>query len=36
MVTQLLTDGGGPLYRQACHDDLRAIVEQATRALEVA
>jgi hypothetical protein len=35
MVTQLLADGGGPLYRRACHDDLRAIVEQATRALEV-
>ena len=35
MVTRLLTDGGGPLYRRACHDDLRAIVEQATRALEV-
>jgi hypothetical protein len=35
MVTQLLTDGGGPLYRRACHEDLRAIVEQATRALEV-
>jgi hypothetical protein len=24
----------GPLYRWACHDDLRAIVEQATRALD--
>jgi hypothetical protein len=35
MVTQLLTDGGGPLYRSACHEDLRALVEQATRALEV-
>jgi hypothetical protein len=34
MVTQLLADGGGPLYRRACHEDLRAIVEQATRALD--
>ncbi len=34
MVTELLTDGGGPLYRQACRDDLRAVVEQATRALD--
>jgi hypothetical protein len=33
MVTQLLTDGGGPLYRRACHDDLTALVEQATQAL---
>ena len=35
MVIKLLTDGGGPLYRRASHGDLRAIVEQATRALEV-
>jgi hypothetical protein len=33
MVCQLLTDGGGPLYRRACRDDLAAIVEQATQAL---
>jgi hypothetical protein len=33
MVYQLLTDGGGPLYRRACRDDLTAIVEQATHAL---
>jgi hypothetical protein len=33
MVYQLLTDGGGPLYRRACRDDLTAIVEQATQAL---
>jgi hypothetical protein len=33
MVCQLLTDGGGPLYRRACPDDLTAIVERATQAL---
>jgi hypothetical protein len=33
MVYQLLTDGGGPLYRRACRDDLTALVEQATQAL---
>jgi hypothetical protein len=33
MVCQLLTDGGGPLYRKACRDDLAAIAEQATQAL---
>ena len=33
MVRQLLTDGGGPLYRRACRDDLTALVEQATQAL---
>jgi hypothetical protein len=33
MVCQLLTDGGGPLYRRACRDDLTVIVEQATQAL---
>jgi len=33
MVNQLLTDGGGPLYRKACRDDLAVIAEQATRAL---
>jgi hypothetical protein len=33
MVSQLLADGGGPLYRTACGDDLSAIVERASRAL---
>jgi hypothetical protein len=33
MVYQLLTDGGGPLYRRACRDDLTALVERATQAL---
>lgn len=33
MVSRLLADGTGPLYRQACRDDLAAIVERATRAL---
>ena len=33
MVCQLLTDGGGPLYRKACRDDLAAIAERATQAL---
>ena len=35
MVSQLLADGTGPLYHQACRDDLAAIVERATRALTV-
>ncbi len=33
MVSQLLADGGGPLYRAACRDDLNAIVERASAAL---
>jgi hypothetical protein len=33
MVSQLLADGGGPLYRPACRDDLAAIIEQAEQAL---
>ena len=33
MVSRLLADGTGPLYRQACRDDLATIVERATRAL---
>jgi hypothetical protein len=33
MVSQLLADGAGPLYREASRDDLGALVEQATRAL---
>jgi hypothetical protein len=35
MVSQLLADGTGPLYHQACRDDLAAIIERATRALTV-
>ncbi len=33
MVTRLLSDGTGPLYRQACRDDLGVTIERATRAL---
>ena len=33
MVSQLLADGTGPLYSQACGDDLAVIIERATRAL---
>jgi hypothetical protein len=33
MVSLLLADGMGPLYREACRDDLGAIVERATQAL---
>jgi hypothetical protein len=33
MVTRLLADGMGPLYREACHDDLSAIIERAIHAL---
>ena len=33
MVCQLLTDGGGPLYRRASREDLTVLVEQATQAL---
>jgi hypothetical protein len=33
MVSQLLADGTGPLYREACPDDLGCLVEQATHAL---
>lgn len=35
MVSRLLADGTGPLYRQACRDDLAAIIQRATRALTV-
>lgn len=35
MVSQLLADGTGPLYREACRDDLAVIIERATRALTV-
>ena len=33
MVSQLLTDGGGPLYRAGSQDDLDAIIERASQAL---
>lgn len=33
MVSQLLTDGGGPLYRAGSRDDLNAIIERAAQAL---
>jgi len=33
LVCQLLTDGGSPLYREACRDDLAALVEQAVQRL---
>jgi hypothetical protein len=33
MVTRLLSDGAGPLYRPACRDDLGVIIERATQAL---
>jgi hypothetical protein len=33
MVSQLLADGGGPLYRPACRDELVAIIERAGQAL---
>jgi hypothetical protein len=33
MVSQLLADGGGPLYRAGARDDLDAIIERAAHAL---
>lgn len=33
MVSQLLADGRGPLYREACAEDLGAIIGRAVRAL---
>jgi len=33
LVSQLLADGGGPLYRAASRDDLTESVERASRAL---
>jgi len=33
LVSQLLADGGGPLYRAASRDDLTEFVEQASGAL---
>lgn len=33
MVSQLLADGGGPLYRVGSRDDLDAVIERASQAL---
>ena len=33
LVSQLLADGGGPLYRAGSRDDLDAIIERAAQAL---
>jgi hypothetical protein len=33
MVSHLLADGGGPLYRADSRDDLGAVIEQASQAL---
>jgi hypothetical protein len=33
MVSQLLADGTGPLYREASADDLGGLIGKATRAL---
>jgi hypothetical protein len=33
MVSQLLADGGGPLYRVGARDDLDAMIERAAHAL---
>jgi hypothetical protein len=33
MVSQLLTDAGGPLYRAGSRDDLNVIIERASQAL---
>jgi len=33
MVSQLLADGTGPLYRGACRDDLGAVIQRAAHAL---
>jgi hypothetical protein len=33
MVSQLLTDAGGPLYRAGSRDDLDVIIERASQAL---
>jgi hypothetical protein len=33
MVSRLLADGAGPLYREASHDDLGALAERAAHAL---
>jgi hypothetical protein len=34
LVTQLLADGTGPLYREAARDDLGTLAERAARALD--
>ncbi len=34
MVSQLLADGRGPLYREACPEDLGAIVGHAVQTLD--
>ena len=33
MVSLLLTDGAGPLYREASAEDLGDLIDKATRAL---
>jgi hypothetical protein len=33
LVSQLLADGGGPLYQRASRDDLGVLIERAARAL---
>jgi hypothetical protein len=33
MVSQLLADGAGPLYNEACGDDLGVVIGKVTRAL---
>jgi hypothetical protein len=33
MVSQLLADGGGPLYRAGARDDLDAVIERVAQAL---
>ena len=33
IISQLLTDGTGPLYYQGCADDLSDIIENASQAL---
>jgi hypothetical protein len=33
MVSQLLADGAGPLYRAGAHDDLDVVIERAAHAL---
>jgi hypothetical protein len=33
MVSRLLADGGGPLYRTGSRDDLNALIERASQAL---
>jgi hypothetical protein len=36
IMSELLTDGTGPLYHPACRDDLSAVIERAARALTAA